>query len=313
LALSAVIVPRPLFKTRPLHALRPSPFSGMATSSTYARSDIEAAAGKAAGTEDLTFCASAGRRAVTLRRAAVLGVVFVTAALMLYLATPPSLEEMARTASEGAASASAGSLQRWQAALPSGILMPPSEQPALDAYFKQMMGIPGTAKSQGNPNNCYDTEEEFQGLCYRKCSLLTNGTFGLRTSAWTCCSAHALEDCFVSNQDKNIGLCSGYDVAGDGQSCPRLPGKCMDNEEMFLGQCYEKCSILTNGEKPHRTSPFSCCATPMALSCFKPSNVVVGPQVDAGGGKGDGDAATPSKAHAPLKASEIDQSTPVAN
>lgn len=198
------------------------------------------------------------------------------------------------------------------AALPQGISMPPAISTSLDTYFKEMMGLPSTAVSEDNNNECLETEEMFQGLCYGSCKFLTNGTFPTRTSAWTCCQSTDVQKCFVSNQDKDLGICSGYDVAGDGQSCPRTPGVCMHNEEMFFGQCYEKCSLLTNGTKPHRTSAISCCQTPFSLACFTPSNVFVSPGANAGGGKGDGDASTPASGHAPTTGPQASK-VPVAN
>jgi len=184
--------------------------------------------------------------------------------------------------------------------LPPGISMPPPMSPLLDRYFRQMMGIPSkVGQEAGGNQKCKANEELFEDLCYMQCKYLTNGTFALRTSAWTCCRAHTAGECFVSNQGLHFGFCSGYDVGGDGRSCPHLPGDCLDNEEMFLGQCYEKCSILTNGQKPHRTSPISCCETSLGLSCFMPGKVVVGHNMNTAGGAGDGDASTPANPYSP--------------
>lgn len=35
--------------------------------------------------------------------------------------------------------------------------------------------------------------------------------------------------------------------------------ECEDDEELFKGLCYRKCSLLTREEMPIRTSPWSCC------------------------------------------------------
>lgn len=37
--------------------------------------------------------------------------------------------------------------------------------------------------------------------------------------------------------------------------------RCGDDEEQFGPLCYQQCYILTNGLYPHRTTPFSCCAS----------------------------------------------------
>jgi len=157
--------------------------------------------------------------------------------------------------------------------------MPPPAPTSVDKYFKEMMGTPGSAvagpSSSGDAHSCFDGEELFEGLCYKTCKTLMNSVFPLRTSAWSCCQADKIQDCHFSNQKKDLGICSGHDVAGDG-SCPHPPKKCEANEEMFLGRCYEKCSILTYGQKPYRTSAISCCETHLALSCFSPSHVSSG-------------------------------------
>merc|ERR1719238_1457196 len=114
-------------------------------------------------------------------------------------------------------------------------------------------------------NKCQDDEEEFMQLCYKKCSILTQGTHRYRTSAFTCCQADKKEQCSLTNQQVNTKICGGFDVAGDvnGQesACPHGEGTCFENEELYAGQCYKKCSILTNNEYSNRVSPFSCCKT----------------------------------------------------
>mmetsp|Transcript_57497 Transcript_57497/g.145772 ORF Transcript_57497/g.145772 Transcript_57497/m.145772 type:complete len:261 (-) Transcript_57497:26-808(-) len=165
---------------------------------------------------------------------------------------------------------------------PSEELMPPAVTPVLDNYFKEMMGAPSgeaavgsTAPEGSSSDSCHETEELFMNLCYKTCKTLTNGAFPLRTSAWTCCQASKIQDCFLSNQKRDLGVCSGHDVDGEGH-CPHPPGECGPNEELFLGNCYEKCSILTQGQKPYRTTAISCCETHLALSCFSPSHVNTG-------------------------------------
>lgn len=144
-------------------------------------------------------------------------------------------------------------------------------------------------------NTCRDDEELFTGLCYRKCNLLAPG-FPKRTSAWTCCR----EPCTWNGWSHDFGVCSGYSVAGsDGKSCPHKPGSCLENEEMLLGECFEKCSILTNGEYPHRVAAATCCKSDGVL-CLDPFNDRTSSEFDVGGGDGDGDPSTPASAHAPM-------------
>mmetsp|Transcript_52684 Transcript_52684/g.151855 ORF Transcript_52684/g.151855 Transcript_52684/m.151855 type:complete len:284 (+) Transcript_52684:73-924(+) len=248
----------------------------------------------------MTTAAPTTRRPTRFAAAVLVGLVLAVTTLVAHFVASPRGTAIASPKPQS----DVVGLQEWpQSAggqvLPSGISVPPPMAPMLDAYFTQMMGIPSSAVAGATSEECRSNEEVFQGLCYMKCALLTNGTFSLRTSAWTCCRAHSVEECFVSNQGLDFGLCSGYDVAGDGQSCPHFPGKCMDNEELFLGECYAKCSILTDGQKPYRTSAISCCESRLGLSCFMPGKVVVSDQMNTGGGRDDGDASTPAKPYSP--------------
>jgi len=115
-------------------------------------------------------------------------------------------------------------------------------------------------------NVCKRDEELHFGLCYRKCSLLTGGMDPIRTSPWTCCHE---KPCTI-NQKLDIGFqvaCTGFAVAGDGSSCPHLPGACLPSEELLLGVCYKKCRLLTNQAYPHRVAPATCCKS-SGLSCM---------------------------------------------
>mmetsp|Transcript_15494 Transcript_15494/g.33587 ORF Transcript_15494/g.33587 Transcript_15494/m.33587 type:complete len:547 (+) Transcript_15494:99-1739(+) len=107
-------------------------------------------------------------------------------------------------------------------------------------------------------NLCLDGEELYGGLCYKQCALMTNNSYPIRTSSWTCCEKHP---CGLSNQKGEVGstiICNGFDVDRDG-NCPHSPGACLVNEEFYMGMCYKKCSILTNGQFPHRVAPATCC------------------------------------------------------
>ncbi|OLQ12606.1 hypothetical protein AK812_SmicGene3434 [Symbiodinium microadriaticum] len=151
-------------------------------------------------------------------------------------------------------------------------------------------------------NICADDEEYFEDLCYLKCSLATKGTHPIRTSAFTCCKS---EPCSFDNTEINMSPCDGFDVSGNlhGQhsACPHGEGTCLEDEELLLGMCYKKCSILTDGRFNHRVAATTCCSE-TGLACFNPMNLktdFVGFAV--GGGKGDGSQATPSVPHLPMK------------
>lgn len=83
-------------------------------------------------------------------------------------------------------------------------------------------------------NVCSDDEQEFEALCYKQCANLTNGTFPMRSMAWSCCSAMPCSF-FISEFVAPIP-CHGFDIAGtaEGQDCPHLPGSYVMHAEFSL-------------------------------------------------------------------------------
>jgi len=92
--------------------------------------------------------------------------------------------------------------------------------------------------------------------------------------------------------------CQGYDMSAEG-GCPHKPGICLTDEEMFLGLCYKKCSLLTDGEYPFRSALLTCCQEDTELACLNPAKVKTGARFGKGGGIGDHDPSTPHGVHAP--------------
>jgi len=149
-------------------------------------------------------------------------------------------------------------------------------------------------------NTCEDNEEIYAGLCYNKCDILTDGLYPIRTTAFSCCRSHP---CGLTNQKLvSEAPCHGYDVNGDG-GCPHRPGACLTDEEMFLGLCYGKCSLLTNGTFNNRAGPATCCKEKGELNCLNPfsGNSKLSVFFDVAGGKGDNSSATPGRVHGPLE------------
>lgn len=154
---------------------------------------------------------------------------------------------------------------------------------------RSIVPVPVTTQAPGpsppnlhDGNVCKDNEEIFAGLCYKKCSIMTDSSHTIRTSPWTCCERRP---CFV-NQRLQIGLrlaCVGYAISGDGK-CPHMPGACLDNEETMLGVCYKKCSQLTNKGYPYRVGPATCCKTD-GLSCLYFWKTYTSKEFDVGGGR----------------------------
>lgn len=160
-------------------------------------------------------------------------------------------------------------------------------------------------ESMNDGNICEDDEEFYSNLCYRKCTILTDGEYPIRTSPWTCCRE---KPCTFSNQMHNVGVCSGFDVAGamaGRDACPHTAGACLTNEEMFMGDCYKKCSVLQPGF-PIRVGPATCCVED-GIGCAMPGNSVTSLDYQVGGGAGDGDPTTPDDVHKPLP--ELTEST----
>lgn len=154
-------------------------------------------------------------------------------------------------------------------------------------------------------NVCADDEEEFpthSRTCYKQCALLTGGAYIIRTSPFSCC---ARRPCSLFNSKTHLGMCSGFDIAGDaeGSRCPNGVGACLNDEELFNGLCYKKCSLFVDSGKKyfHRVGPETCCST-KGLACLLPYNLLTDLKFSEGGGAGDGFVDTPRVAHPPLEA-----------
>ncbi|CAE7188336.1 unnamed protein product, partial [Symbiodinium necroappetens] len=155
-------------------------------------------------------------------------------------------------------------------------------------------------ESLNDGNKCASDEEEMMGTCYKKCVDLTGGYFPIRTSPFSCCEA---EPCGFQNTRVHLSFCSGFDVAGDqeGKGCPNFEGACLTDEELFDGLCYKKCSLFPSGYTyNHRVAPNMCCST-HGLKCLLPKYFKFSTDFAVGGGRNDGNAQTPSFAHAPMK------------
>lgn len=209
----------------------------------------------------------------------------------------------------GTASAAAAPLATGLASVASAAPVAPPAVPAVQTVTdnpKDSPLAPQESDKSGDP--CVDDEEDFGGLCYKKCSILSGGSHPCRSSAWSCCAVPDGPACQAKASFGNcwlhIGFCGGYSVAGDaeaagGNSCPTGEGGCLTNEEMFGTQCYKKCSLLSP-QFPYRVGPSSCCSKTGGFDCFWPSNLHTDSQFNVGGGEGDKNSGTPSTAHSPM-------------
>jgi len=86
-----------------------------------------------------------------------------------------------------------------------------------------MVGGDGTAPHP--PGECDPNEEGMLGLCYKKCSVLSQDEYPIRSASNTCCSQHPCTNFFHL---KTVGLgCNGFGVGGGakGHGCPHKRSK----------------------------------------------------------------------------------------
>lgn len=106
---------------------------------------------------------------------------------------------------------------------------------------------------------CEEDEEVFFFLCYKKCSIMTDGAFPKRIAPDACAKCSDKESCYFPAEVSVKGFfCGGYAISSEGH-CPHPPGFCNKNEEVHLGICYMKCDYLTGGEYPIRIAANTCC------------------------------------------------------
>lgn len=153
-------------------------------------------------------------------------------------------------------------------------------------------------------NFCEDDEEEHGSLCYKKCALLTDGDYPIRSTAFSCCKK---KPCTLANTHftSPVNLCQGLDVSGDtmNNACPHERGGCLADEEVHLDICYRKCAILTNGTHAWRSGPETCCRFKGNKPCLEANASVTDARFDVGGGLFDNLSAlnlTANMPHHPL-------------
>jgi len=120
-------------------------------------------------------------------------------------------------------------------------------------------GSSSSTGSVADGEQCCSFEELYAGMCYKKCSLLTNGTHPNRVSPTSCCKSSSVY-CMLPSNVRMSGFLpgTGFNVNDEG-GAPHAPGICDGNEEMFAGQCHKKCAVLTNNEYPIRSGGSTCC------------------------------------------------------
>jgi hypothetical protein len=132
---------------------------------------------------------------------------------------------------------------------------------------------------------CSDVEEKFMGACFKKCEILTNGTYPFRFAPNGCCKEMSVK-CVLPSMRHMEGIFpgQGYEVDGKG-NIPHWPGACDGNEEEHLGECFMKCSLLTDNEYMYRAAANTCCKK---LPCWNIFNVKTVGGIGSGYGVGGG-------------------------
>jgi len=106
-------------------------------------------------------------------------------------------------------------------------------------------------------------EEILFSKCYRTCANLTDNKYPFRAQPCKCCTdITCLKNVPVPPGKKPdfVVDCPAFDVGANGISShrPYLPDCPYENEEMYQGLCYFKCSDLTMGKYPLRTGVNTC-------------------------------------------------------
>jgi len=152
----------------------------------------------------------------------------------------------------------------------------------------------------GDGETCNQDEELHGGLCYKRCSLLTDSREPFRASAFQCCDR--TPPCDIGGSSISMVPCSGNDVGGEisGNGCPHRPGGCLRDEELLMDTCYMQCSLLTYGMLKHRNTANACCKSRSPLAMLELGGCDVDSKYAVGGGNGDGNPDTPAVPHSPM-------------
>eukprot|EP00438_Fugacium_kawagutii_P016632 Skav205652 [mRNA] locus=scaffold458:167059:187392:+ [translate_table: standard] len=133
---------------------------------------------------------------------------------------------------------------------------------------------------------CDLDEEPYQGLCYPKCTDLTEGKSPNRVGSFQCCSGSKV-DCLNGKGTISSATAYGGSVIPASKDTGRsykainvMDARCDHDEDEYNGLCYTKCSELTYGKSDLRVGPGSCCNCGHgifeSLCCLLPWNVASG-------------------------------------
>lgn len=104
---------------------------------------------------------------------------------------------------------------------------------------------------------CRKGEEIFGNLCYKTCGSLTDGSLPYRWDGCTCCSELPCPLFVAGKFNLNCTMLNKNSTGGD-PIAPQLTVCENPDEELFMGLCYLKCSVLTYARLPIRTGMNTC-------------------------------------------------------
>lgn len=138
----------------------------------------------------------------------------------------------------------------------------PTLEARLDEFEQKKSVVPRPKSSAdlwpGWP--CGPTEELYDSECFLSCDNITDGALPFRAEPCKCCKNST---CLLSPPppDAESAIdCKRFDKAADGRGAhqPMLPDCPYEDEEIFEGLCYTRCSLLTMGKYPIRTAMNTC-------------------------------------------------------
>lgn len=130
----------------------------------------------------------------------------------------------------------------------------------LPAALRGMVGL------QEEGSICDEGKEYWWGLCYDKCSDLTNGEYTHRAGGCKCCK----DDGACDEPSRFSVSCEKYSnspVEPIEKPMLTVPGNCESGEELFSALCYTRCRDVFP-DYPYRIGPCHCCDSP-GSSCYK--------------------------------------------
>lgn len=107
---------------------------------------------------------------------------------------------------------------------------------------------------------CGPDEELYDSRCFLTCANISGGKLTFRAAPCQCCADERCLQTPAPPDSKPVMDCGLFNKAADGMGAhqPLLPDCPYEDEEIFEGLCYTKCSLLTMGKYSIRTAMNTC-------------------------------------------------------